>query len=91
MLPGASATLWNMSGTLPDDTGVGDVLHGLVGYSAAPTVLQAILWVVFLGGGAHALPAPGAAAACPALRRLPPPRCDNALIPGRGLARLALG
>ena len=28
VLPGASATLWNMSGTLPDDTGVGDVLLG---------------------------------------------------------------
>ena len=41
-------TLWNVSRTLPDDTGIGDVLHGLVGYSAAPTVLQATLWVVFL-------------------------------------------
>ena len=44
-------TLWNMSGTLPDNTGIGDVLHGLVGYSAAPTVLQAILWAAFLGVG----------------------------------------
>ena len=51
VLPGASATLWNMSGTLPDDTGVGDVLHGLVGYSAAPTVLQAVVWAVFLAVG----------------------------------------
>ena len=51
VLPGGSMTLWNMSGTLPDDTGIGDVLHGLVGYSAAPTVLQAILWAAFLGGG----------------------------------------
>ncbi len=51
VLPGASATLWNVSGTVPDDTGVGDVLHGLVGYSAAPTVLQAILWAAFLAVG----------------------------------------
>jgi high-affinity iron transporter len=51
VLPGGSMTLWNMSGTLPDDTGIGDVLHGLVGYSAAPTVLQAVLWVAFLGVG----------------------------------------
>lgn len=50
-LPGGSMTLWNVSGTLPDDTGIGDVLHGLVGYSAAPTVLQAILWAAFLGVG----------------------------------------
>ena len=51
VLSGGSMTLWNMSGTLPDDTGIGDVLHGLVGYSAAPTVLQAVLWVAFLGVG----------------------------------------
>ena len=44
-------TLWNMSGTLPDDAGIGDVLHGLVGYSAAPTVLQALLWAGFLAVG----------------------------------------
>jgi high-affinity iron transporter len=44
-------TLWNVSRTLPDDTGIGDVLHGLVGYSAAPTLLQAILWAGFLGVG----------------------------------------
>ena len=51
VLPGGSMTLWNMSRTLPDNTGIGDVLHGLVGYSAAPTVLQAILWAAFLGVG----------------------------------------
>jgi high-affinity iron transporter len=51
VLPGASMTLWNVSRTLPDDTGIGDVLHGLVGYSASPTVLQAVLWVAFLAVG----------------------------------------
>jgi high-affinity iron transporter len=51
VLPGSSMTLWNMSGTLPDDTGVGDVLHGLLGYSAAPTALQAVLWAAFLAAG----------------------------------------
>jgi high-affinity iron transporter len=51
VLPGGSMTLWNMSRTLPDDTGIGDVLHGLVGYSAAPTVLQAVLWAGFLAVG----------------------------------------
>jgi high-affinity iron transporter len=48
VLPGGSLTLWNVSRALPDDTGIGDVLHGLVGYSASPTVLQAILWAGFL-------------------------------------------
>ena len=51
VLPGASMTLCNVSGSLPDDTGVGDVLHGLVGYSAAPTALQAVIWAGFLGIG----------------------------------------
>jgi high-affinity iron transporter len=51
VLPGGSMTLWNVSRTLPDDTGIGDVLHGLVGYSAAPTLLQAALWVAFLAVG----------------------------------------
>lgn len=51
ILPGGSMTLWNMSGALPDDRGVGDVLHGLLGYSAAPTLLQLLVWAVFLGAG----------------------------------------
>ncbi|MGD0194322.1 MAG: FTR1 family protein [Candidatus Dormibacteria bacterium] len=51
VLPGGSMTLWNVSRTLPDDTGIGDVLHGLVGYSAAPTVLQAVMWALFLAVG----------------------------------------
>ncbi|HWW10194.1 MAG TPA: FTR1 family protein [Candidatus Acidoferrales bacterium] len=46
-----SMTLWNASGVLPDSSGVGDVLHGLLGYSAAPTLLQAVLWLGFLGVG----------------------------------------
>lgn len=50
-LPGASLTLWNASGALPDSTGVGDVLHGLVGYSAAPTLLQVLVWAAFLAVG----------------------------------------
>jgi high-affinity iron transporter len=51
VLPGGAMTLWNVRRALPDDTGIGDVLHGLVGYSASPTVLQAILWAGFLAVG----------------------------------------
>jgi high-affinity iron transporter len=51
ILPGGKMTLWNMSGALPDDRGVGDVLHGLLGYSAAPTLLQLLVWLAFLGAG----------------------------------------
>jgi high-affinity iron transporter len=72
VLPGRSITLWNMSATLPDNTGIGDALHGLVGYSAAPTLLQAALWAAFLAVGLtlflrparrSALPPPASAAA----------------------------
>jgi high-affinity iron transporter len=51
VLPGGSMTLWDMSRTLPDNAGIGDVLHGLLGYSAAPTALQAVVWAAFLGVG----------------------------------------
>jgi high-affinity iron transporter len=51
VLPGGSMTLWDMSRTLPDNNGIGDVLHGLLGYSAAPTALQAVLWAAFLAVG----------------------------------------
>ncbi|HKR99077.1 MAG TPA: FTR1 family protein, partial [Candidatus Dormibacteraeota bacterium] len=50
-LPGSSMTVWDISRVLPDDSGVGDVLHGLLGYSAAPTLLQLLLWAGFLGIG----------------------------------------
>jgi high-affinity iron transporter len=71
VLPGGSMTLWNTSRALPDDTGIGDVLHGLVGYSASPTVLQAILWAGFLAVGLtlflrparHRVPSPPSAPA----------------------------
>ncbi len=48
VLPGRGVTVWDMSRVLPDHSGVGDVLHGLLGYSAAPTVLQLTLWAAFL-------------------------------------------
>ena len=51
VLPGGSMTLWNMSGTLPDDKGIGDVLHGLLGYSADPTLMQLLVWMAFLAAG----------------------------------------
>ena len=90
VLPGASATLWNMSGALPDDQGIGDVLHGLVGYSASPTVLQAVLWVAFLAVGLTLFLRPSRPprrrpAVGPRRRGVTSPRCR-----GRGLAWLAL-
>jgi high-affinity Fe2+/Pb2+ permease len=43
-------TVWNITKALPDNAGVGDVLHGLVGYAARPTLLQVGVWLLFLAG-----------------------------------------
>lgn len=51
VLPGGSMTLFDVSRTLPDDFGIGDVLHGLIGYSSSPTALQAVIWAAFLAAG----------------------------------------
>lgn len=47
-LPGASAHLWNTASWLSEDSMLGDLLHGLLGYSDAPTALQMAAYVGFL-------------------------------------------
>jgi high-affinity iron transporter len=47
-LPGGGQALWNTSNFLADDTALGDVLHGLVGYAASPSLLQVVAWAAFL-------------------------------------------
>jgi high-affinity iron transporter len=39
---------FDLSATLPDDSGVGAVLRGLVGYNADPTVLEVVSWLAYL-------------------------------------------
>lgn len=39
---------FTLSATLPDDSGVGAVLRGLVGYNADPTVLEVASWLAYL-------------------------------------------
>lgn len=51
VLPGAHQTLWNTSGLIPDESAIGDILHGLVGYAASPTALQFATWLLFLAIG----------------------------------------
>jgi len=48
VLPGSSQVLWNTGGILQDDSGLGDVLHGLIGYASSPSLLQVIAWALFL-------------------------------------------
>lgn len=43
-----TAPLWNTSHILSEDTVVGDLLHGLIGYSEAPTILQGLFYMTYL-------------------------------------------
>ena len=47
-LPIGTATLWNISGILNEESNLGALLHNMLGYSQAPTVLQEILYVAYL-------------------------------------------
>jgi len=40
--------LWNTAHVLSEDSALGDLLHGLVGYAEEPTVLQGTLYILFL-------------------------------------------
>jgi high-affinity iron transporter len=46
--PFLEAHAYDLSGSLPDDEGIGAVLRGLVGYNADPTVLEVIAWAAYL-------------------------------------------
>jgi len=39
---------FDLSASLPDDSGLGAVLRGLVGYNADPTVLEVVAWLAYL-------------------------------------------
>lgn len=47
-IPFGTAQLWNTSKLLSQETPMGDLLHGLLGYSETPSVLQAVLYVMYL-------------------------------------------
>jgi len=48
VLPGGGHALWDVNFVLSDASTLGDILHGLVGYAAAPTALQVGTWALFL-------------------------------------------
>jgi high-affinity iron transporter len=48
VLPGAGLVVWNTDALLSDESIVGDMLHGLLGYTAMPTILQLTAWLAFL-------------------------------------------
>ena len=46
--PLLTATAFDLTETLPDDSGVGAVLRGLVGYNADPSTLELFAWLGFV-------------------------------------------
>lgn len=40
--------LWSTGGVLSEDTPLGDVLHSFFGYAQSPTVLQAVVYVIYV-------------------------------------------
>jgi high-affinity iron transporter len=51
VLPGGGQALWDTGRLISDSSPLGDVLHGVVGYAAAPTLLQVVVWAIFLVAG----------------------------------------
>ena len=43
-----SAPLWNTAHILSEDSVLGDLLHGLIGYAEAPTILQGLFYTTYL-------------------------------------------
>lgn len=41
--------LWNTSHVISENSGFGDALHSLLGYAAAPTPLQVMGWILYMG------------------------------------------
>ena len=40
--------MWNSSGVISESSSIGDVLHSLVGYADQPTVLQGVVWLLYV-------------------------------------------
>ena len=67
-LPFLDHALWNTSHYLSESSSIGDVFHSLLGYADHPTVLQAIVWVTYLGAATTAFIKMGRRG-----RKVPPP------------------
>jgi high-affinity iron transporter len=65
LLPGIGAIAFDVSGVLPDASGIGAVLHSLIGYRAAPTLLEVVAWIGYLGGAGYGFFRPHAPATAP--------------------------
>jgi high-affinity iron transporter len=66
-LPMLAGTAFDISGTLPDDSGVGGILRAIFGYQANPTWLEIVGWLAYLVvvGGLFLRSSPAIPAATP--------------------------
>jgi high-affinity iron transporter len=48
-LPVAIRPLWHTGSILNEDSAIGDIAHSFFGYAQSPTVLQAVVYVLYLG------------------------------------------
>lgn len=48
VLPGLNSLAFDLSGPMPEDSWYGALLKGLLNYSAQTTVLQAVVWVLYV-------------------------------------------
>lgn len=54
VLPGGGRALWDTGPWLPQESALGDVLHGLLGYASSPTALQVAAYALFISVGLFA-------------------------------------
>jgi high-affinity iron transporter len=47
-LPLGTHVLWNTSGALAESSNLGDLAHSFLGYADHPTVLQGVVWVLYV-------------------------------------------
>ncbi len=47
-LPGVSHQLWHTGAILNEDSAIGDIAHSFLGYAQSPTVLQAVVYLLYL-------------------------------------------
>ncbi|MFN2463012.1 MAG: FTR1 family protein [Candidatus Dormibacteria bacterium] len=65
-IPGSEIRVWDTHHLVPQDSTLGDILHGLVGYAETPSLLQFATYALFLSVGLWLFLRPGAARPTPA-------------------------
>ncbi len=65
-LPFGTRVLWNTSGALPESSNLGDLAHSILGYADHPTLLQGLVWTLYVAASVAAFSLLGRRSARPA-------------------------